>query len=275
MMVADLIRGFVREDWVSSLDFDTLERVSEISISQDLRKAGEIPARGPLPPVLPIVLYNGHSTWSAATSLAQLIDPDLPEQLQHWQPCIRYLLLDEQRFGDSELAGLRNVAAALFRLENSRQPEDIERVLTSLVDWLQTPEQDGLRRAFVVWLKRVLLPARVPNADMDTELPNIIELQEMQTMLAERVKTWAEEWKQQGLEQGLEQGREQGLEQGIERGVPLGEAKLLRRQLTRRFGPLPHWVQQRLEHATEAELESWADRVLESRSLDEIFARST
>ena len=26
-MVADLVRGFVREDWVAALDFDTLERV--------------------------------------------------------------------------------------------------------------------------------------------------------------------------------------------------------------------------------------------------------
>ena len=111
--------------------------------------------------------------------------------------------------------------------------------------------------------ERVLLPARVPNVDMDTDLPKVIELQEMRAMLAERVKTWTEEWKQQGIEQG------------IERGVPLGEARLLRRLLTRRFGSVPPWVEERLEQATETELESWADRVLESRSLEEVFARST
>ena len=86
-------------------------------------------------------------------------------------------------------------------------------------------------------------------------------------MLAERVKNWTEEWKQQGLEQGIEQG--------IEQGVPLGEAKLLRRQLTRRFGSLPLWVEERLGNATEAELESWADRILESRNLNDVFARSS
>ena len=234
-MVADLVRGFVREDWVAGLDFDTLERVREISVSHDLREreddiiwrlrwgerwlyvylllefqstvdrlmavrlltyvgllyqdlaaAGEIPAGGPLPPVLPIVLYNGQDAWTAKTSLADLIEPDLPEQLRHWQPQIRYLLLEERRYADAELADLRNVAAALFRLENSRAPEDIERVVASLVDWLAAPEQAALRRAFVVWLKRVLLPARVPGAD----IPHVIELQEMQAMLAERVKTW-------------------------------------------------------------------------------------
>ena len=37
-MVADLVRGFVREDWVAALDFDTLERVRESGISHDLRE---------------------------------------------------------------------------------------------------------------------------------------------------------------------------------------------------------------------------------------------
>jgi hypothetical protein len=93
------------------------------------------------------------------------------------------------------LAGQRNVAAALFQLENSRRPEDIERVLASLIHWLAAAEQDSLRRAFLVWLTRALLPARVPGA----ELPNANDLREMRAMLAERVKTWTEEWKQQGV----------------------------------------------------------------------------
>ena len=244
-LVTDLIRGFVHEDWVAELDFSTLERVSALSVSHDLREreddmiwrlrwggrwlyvylllefqssvdrlmavrlltyvgllyqdlaaAGEIPPGGYLPPVVPIVLYNGEKGWWAKTSLDELIEPDLPEQLRRWQPHMRYLLLDEQRYAGTELAGERNLAAALFRLENSRAPQDIERVLASLLDWLGAPEQGDLRRAFVVWLKRVLLPARVPGV----EIPNVNELQEMHAMLAERVKTWTEEWKQQGLQ---------------------------------------------------------------------------
>ena len=134
-MVADLIRGFVREDWVQALDFDTLERVRDIGVSHDLREreddmiwrlrwggrwlylylllefqssvdrlmavrlltylgllyqdlaaAGEIPAGSRLPAVLPIVLYNGEDAWWAKTSLDELIEPNLPAQLLHWQP---------------------------------------------------------------------------------------------------------------------------------------------------------------------------------------------
>lgn len=91
--------------------------------------------------------------------------------MRRWQPQIRYLLLEERHYAEAELAGLHNVAAALFRLENSRTPADIERVVASLVEWLGAPGQADLRRAFVVWLKRVLLPTRVPGAD----IPNVIE----------------------------------------------------------------------------------------------------
>lgn len=119
------------------------------------------------------------------------------------------------------------------------------------MDWLAAPTQTALRRAFVVWLKRVLLPARVPGAD----IPHVIELQEMQAMLAERVKTWTEEWKQQGLQQGLQQG----------------ESKLLHRLLSRRFGPLPKWADDCLARASAAELESWTDRVLDAQNLEDVL----
>ncbi len=177
------------------------------------------------------------------------MEPDLPVQLGRWQPQIQYLLLEERRYAEADLRGLRNIAAALFRLENSRTPADIEGVVACLVDWLAAPTQTALRRAFVVWLKRVLLPARVPGAD----IPHVIELQEMQAMLAERVKTWTEEWKQQGLQQG--------------------ESKLLHRLLSRRFGPLPKWADDCLARASAAELESWTDRVFDAQNLEEVLPR--
>ena len=66
-----------------------------------------------------------------------------------------------------------------------------------------------------------------------------------------------------GLERGLQQGRQEGRQQG--------EAAVLRRQLTRRFGPLPTWVEARLTQASLPELERWADRILEASQLDEVF----
>ncbi|MBV5308472.1 MAG: transposase, partial [Chromatium okenii] len=93
-----------------------------------------------------------------------------------------------------------NLVAALFRLEKSRGPQPLQAALTALTHWLDAPEQASLRRAFTVWIKRVLIPARLPGINF----PELGDLLEIKTMLAESVLDWTQEWKQQGLEQGLE-----------------------------------------------------------------------
>jgi Domain of unknown function (DUF4351) len=62
-----------------------------------------------------------------------------------------------------------------------------------------------------------------------------------------------------------------GIEKGLQQGIQQGEVIVLRRQLTRRFGPLPEWAEQRLEQASPQDLEGWADRVLEAQRLEDIF----
>lgn len=54
-------------------------------------------------------------------------------------------------------------------------------------------------------------------------------------------------------------------------GEAEGELKLLRKQLIRRFGLLPEWVEAKLAAADSAQLEAWGERVLEAATLDEIF----
>ncbi len=74
-----------------------------------LRK-GQQPAGQKLPPVLPIVLYNGQPRWSAATDIAQLIEPP-PGKLRDYTPQLRYLLLDEGAIDDSGPLALKNLIA--------------------------------------------------------------------------------------------------------------------------------------------------------------------
>ncbi|MBF0131624.1 MAG: DUF4351 domain-containing protein [Magnetococcales bacterium] len=50
-----------------------------------------------------------------------------------------------------------------------------------------------------------------------------------------------------------------------------GEAKMLTRQLQRRFGDLPAWVCESLSKADLSSLEEWSLRIFDARSLDEVF----
>jgi hypothetical protein len=67
---------------------------------QDLIRQGVTAATGKLPPVLPIVLYNGKPRWTAATELLDLIEP-APGRLADYAPRLRYLLLDEGAIDES------------------------------------------------------------------------------------------------------------------------------------------------------------------------------
>jgi hypothetical protein len=65
---------------------------------------------------------------------------------------------------------------------------------------------------------------------------------------------------------------DEGKALGLVQGVAQGEARLLTRQLTRRFGTLPAEVTARMEDADTDALETWAGRLLDARTLDEVFA---
>jgi hypothetical protein len=64
-----------------------------------------------------------------------------------------------------------------------------------------------------------------------------------------------------------------GIEKGLLQGRQEGEATLLQSLLARRFGTLPDAVRDRLAGATVEQLESWALKILDAKSLDEVFDR--
>src|SRR5690606_8690561 len=96
-----------------------------------------------------------------------------------------------------------------------------------LIDWLHSPQQAGLRRSFTEWLRRVLLPGRLP----DITIPAMQELQEVDDMLAERVQQWYDEYE----------------EKGLKRGRSDEARRILSRLMARRFGELSPAIEARLE----------------------------
>lgn len=74
--------------------------------------------------------------------------------------------------------------------------------------------------------------------------------------LAARFDLWAQQYEQKGELKGKQEGK----------------SEFLQRLLVRRFGPLPQQIVQQLTSATTPQLELWGDRMLDARSLADVFA---
>lgn len=73
------------------------------------------------------------------------------------------------------------------------------------------------------------------------------------------------------IQRARDEGMQQGVRQGMRQGRVEGERAVLERQLRRRFGlPSPE-IAERLNQASAAELETWADNVLDAQTLDDVF----
>ena len=183
---------------------------------QKLIGEGVLRERDALPPVLPIVIYNGRRRWSAAADVSELIASG-GVALARYQPSQRYFLLDESRAGDGGLPR-GNLVSALIELETNRERERLPDLLGALIELLREQGDEELTQAFRAWVAQVLLPRRFRGTDSGS-LPR---LEEVRTMLAEQVREWTEEWVEEGREQGIAQGREQGIAQGREQGIAQG-----------------------------------------------------
>ena len=169
-----------------------------------------------------MVVYNGDPRWAMPLALHELVG--LPENTPLWryQPEMRHHLVDEGAFSEEDLAARDTLAALLFRLEASPDPERVVVLADAMLAWFgRHPGFEGLRPLFAELLGGLVGPlapgVRVPE-----------ELLEVRNMLA----TWAEDWKRQWLQEGRLEGRVEG------------DAALLLRLLERRFGTLPAEVRE-------------------------------
>ncbi|QZA32913.1 Rpn family recombination-promoting nuclease/putative transposase [Hydrogenibacillus sp. N12] len=172
-----------------------------------------------LPPIVPIVLYNGRPMWTAPRRFRDLIDAD--ERFGPELVDFEYILIDVHRYRDEELQAVANLMAAVFFIDRVRQPDEIRERLRALVAMLVrlTPDE---RRAFFRWLA-TMLRARFLDQARTEELSWLEgafdrllgEEEEAMVTNFERVLDEAfRREREQGRRAGLEEGRRAGLEEG-------------------------------------------------------------
>lgn len=230
----------------------------EGSLLQDIAKSLGEPARHTLPPVLPIVLYNGQRPWRAPTDTARLVNA-LPGPLSALQPQVRYLLIDEAR--SKGLNDDHNLIAVLFKMAHAGSPQAFAQGLEKLKKLVQNNAE--LTHSVLFWLN-VMLRKRGILGSVDEN-----QLEGDWTM---GYKWGIELWMENKQVEWLQEGIEQGFEQGIERGKGHGACLILQKQLAKRFGAIPHERLELIHRSHTDQLEIWAERVLTAHTIEEVFA---
>lgn len=205
------------------------------------------PVRG-LPPVLPIVLYNGSPRWSARQDVYELVQPEPPAFLRAYQPHLRYYLIDEARYTDEELTKRATPLSGVFGIENATgDRQALQRAVDRIVAIIQAdPNKQRIDEIVTRWLKRHL---QWLGSEINLErLNSVVEDKEM---LAENLENWAKKERQEGRHEGVE--------------------GTLRKLIELKFGALPEWVDESLAQASDEQLDTWVARILTVDSLDDLF----
>ena len=185
---------------------------------------GDARSMTPLPPVIPFVVYNGASPWTAPLDVSDLVAP-AAQVLARLQPANRYVLLDVHR---ADFAGVPedNAVGLQMALERA-MPEEMPAILRRVGAALADPEHAGLRKAFAEWVRRSWTEDYRVLAGGDgalrDELDRMVAAGEVEAMGSLTVEKWKERERQKEA-QILARGRAEGLE------------FVLERQAARRFG---------------------------------------
>ena len=203
-----------------------------VELYRDLEAQGVVRPGTRRPPVLPVVIHNGESPWSAPVQVADLIAlPRVPAQvrrdLRALQPSQRLHVVDFPRYRQEDLVP-GNVVSLQIGFEHAG-PSDYARLLPAVAEI----EDAGLRRTVWEWAVRRARRDGLVLEEVDME--GTYFRSRIGENMRRATRAWFAEGRAEGMEEGLRRGREQGVEQGRAQGLEQQRA-LLVRQITTKFG---------------------------------------
>ena len=243
--VADTLRHVLRE-LATRLDFSTLERLPASFVTEHLgQRHADMLWRIR-------IVYNGDRRWNAATDVRHLF-PRAPERLVGYVPRHRYLLIELQTL-DASVLPSGNTLSMIASFEQARSRERLDELVVSLTNWLTRVDEPRLLESFNAWVTLVL-KGKIDEAEGTVE-PIGRQEEQAEMTLIDRVRKWREE--------------------DVERGRIEGERELVRRLVSRRFGPATaDRLVPVLDPLSDPErIAAVADAVLECEAAEEFIVRA-
>jgi len=230
------------------------------------------PGLAELPPIIPVVVYHGASGWTAARSMPELFSPSVREfeALRRFVPAGDVLLFDvgretDEALHDRVLTALGQlVLVALKNVSASRvSTEWIGRHAALIAAVVMAP---GGVAALEVLLRYLLETTEYATDELWSVLRS-----ELPTETLETIMTTVERWREEGRKLAQAAWTAEQARAAEARGEARGRAAVLLTLLTRRFGPVPRRIENRVQRASLASLDRWAARVLTASSIEQVF----
>ncbi len=244
VLLRELLESFVKEDFVSDLDFSTLERLDKSFVTDRFREKEsdliyKINFRGEevyiylliefqstverfmalrilryicefyeflvqqkvkkLPPVFPLLLYNGDKKWTVKQNIRELINHVIPDK---YIPDFSYYPVVENEISKKTLLKIENAVSAIFYVENSSIEETRENIL-EIVKLMMTESPEVLT-LFKNWLNDLL-----GHQDY-TIIESITEIEETHEMFATALKKHDDELRRESEQEGFQKGLREG-----------------------------------------------------------------
>ncbi|MDF2668891.1 MAG: hypothetical protein K0R67_1197 [Paenibacillus sp.] len=151
-----------------------------------------------LPVIVPMVLYNGQRPWTAKRRFRELLvgGESFGAELLDFE----YILLDVERYTETELLALSNTIGSVFLLDQTADQALLLERLQKLMGTIRQMPED-LQTQFMNWLSNIIA-SQLPDKNRDVE------------QLIQELKEKGENT--MGLQKNLEAIKQQGIEQGRE-----------------------------------------------------------
>jgi hypothetical protein len=215
---------------------------------------------GLIPPVLPVMVSHAEGGWTAPRVLHDVLalHPSTTLEFTPLVPNFQMLVDDLAHLTNEELDARALPAFPKLALWLLRDARHAKRLLDNLPFWarrfreaLQAPHGAESMDKLVRYI--TLANEHISWDDFRATIhQHAPEVEEATMTIAEQL-----------------------IAQGEAKGLTKGQAHLLRKLLTLKFGEIPSDYRARLANASLVELDVWAERVLSAASLDEVFADST
>lgn len=173
--------------------------------------------------------------------------PGAPEGLDLWS----FKFIDMQRHPLEKWVGEDSPLVGLFRLERLGDLDELPG-LTREIKARLGPEDQALADAFVELVNEVVLGRLTPKG---APRPRITDLEEVPSMLAQRIDEITHGWESRGRKKGR-------LEEA---------AHLFLELFATKHGTVPEDVRKRVASASKTRLETWAKRLFTAESPEDVF----